>query len=360
MPKVFISHSSCDKLFAEKLALDLKRRGIGVWLDKWEIRVGDSLRGKIFEEGIGKSDFVVVVLSESSLQSDWVQRELDSSFSISMRNKKAFILPLLLDVSPKDIPVAFADLRAADFRRDYEHGIKDLLAAITGRTQKSFATIFDIEKFNVISIKEKEPYTLGHLAGKGDLKGRDPRLHVRTGVIIADHGIVLTKAKSWDPPDFERYSVVLKDGTLFNNIDCLYVDLSTYTALIKVPYESMAFSSIGNSDTVSVGDEVVSIHNPLIGYKNGYRFRVLRITSEIIDDEKRFLGIGQDISYSEIDCGSPIFNSCGDLIGIVNRPVYYLRGVHTEPKILCINNIMVMITNYLHKPYEKTKGTNSY
>jgi hypothetical protein len=47
MPRVFISHSSQDKSFAEKIALDLKRRGIGIWIDKWEIKVGDSLRASV-------------------------------------------------------------------------------------------------------------------------------------------------------------------------------------------------------------------------------------------------------------------------------------------------------------------------
>jgi len=47
MPKVFISHSSKDKAFAEHLAADLKNAGLEVWLDKWEIEVGDSIVKKI-------------------------------------------------------------------------------------------------------------------------------------------------------------------------------------------------------------------------------------------------------------------------------------------------------------------------
>lgn len=35
--KVFISYSSKDKIFAEKLSRDLLKLDLDVWLDKWEI-----------------------------------------------------------------------------------------------------------------------------------------------------------------------------------------------------------------------------------------------------------------------------------------------------------------------------------
>lgn len=49
MPSLFLSHSSADKTFVEKLAKDLEGVGVNVWFDKWEIKVGDSLTGKIWE-----------------------------------------------------------------------------------------------------------------------------------------------------------------------------------------------------------------------------------------------------------------------------------------------------------------------
>ncbi|MFW5667325.1 MAG: toll/interleukin-1 receptor domain-containing protein, partial [Coleofasciculus sp.] len=42
--KAFISHSSIDKPFVERLATDLRsREGIDAWLDKWEILPGDRI-----------------------------------------------------------------------------------------------------------------------------------------------------------------------------------------------------------------------------------------------------------------------------------------------------------------------------
>src|SRR5438552_16025265 len=46
-PSVFLCHSSKDKPFVERLALDLRKLGTGVWLDKWEIKAGDSILERI-------------------------------------------------------------------------------------------------------------------------------------------------------------------------------------------------------------------------------------------------------------------------------------------------------------------------
>lgn len=63
----FISHASEDKSsVARPLANMLSERGVRVWVDESEIRVGDSLRNKI-DEGLSHSEFGVIVLSHSFL-----------------------------------------------------------------------------------------------------------------------------------------------------------------------------------------------------------------------------------------------------------------------------------------------------
>lgn len=47
MSSIFLSHTSLDKPFVEKLAKDLKRIGINVWFDKWEIKIGESIHGEL-------------------------------------------------------------------------------------------------------------------------------------------------------------------------------------------------------------------------------------------------------------------------------------------------------------------------
>lgn len=78
MPQLFLSHSSKDNEFVEKLRQSLKADGYNVWYDDWEIRVGDSIIQKI-NDGISESDFLIIVLSKNSVNSKWVREELNSA-----------------------------------------------------------------------------------------------------------------------------------------------------------------------------------------------------------------------------------------------------------------------------------------
>jgi hypothetical protein len=69
---VFISHASEDKeAVAKPLANLLRSRKINVWLDQYELTVGDSLRRKI-DQGLRDSNFGVVVLSEKFSDSNGI------------------------------------------------------------------------------------------------------------------------------------------------------------------------------------------------------------------------------------------------------------------------------------------------
>jgi hypothetical protein len=78
MSSIFLSHTSCDKPFVEKLARDLKRIGVNVWFDKWEIEVGESITWKI-GQGIRENEYLGIVLSPEALNSEWVKSELGSA-----------------------------------------------------------------------------------------------------------------------------------------------------------------------------------------------------------------------------------------------------------------------------------------
>lgn len=129
---VFLCHSSRDKSFVEKLANDLNNAGIGVWFDKWEIRVGDSIIDKI-NEGIGNGDYLAIVLSTASVASPWVNRELNAGLMRELQERSVFVLPILLETC--NIPPLISDKMYADFSADYDNGLDDLMA----RFQESFS-----------------------------------------------------------------------------------------------------------------------------------------------------------------------------------------------------------------------------
>jgi hypothetical protein len=112
MPSIFLSHNTKDKFFVRELADRLSRMGVKVWIDEAEIKVGDSLTEKI-GKAIEETDFVGVVLSKNSINSQWVQKELQIALQEEFRKRKVVVLPLLLE--PVDIPPFLKDKLYADF-----------------------------------------------------------------------------------------------------------------------------------------------------------------------------------------------------------------------------------------------------
>lgn len=144
MASVFLSHNSADKPFVRRLAQSLQSHGHVVWLDEAEINIGDSLIGKI-REGLDKVDFVAVVLSENSIASEWVQRELDISSNREIAEKRVILLPLLLQ--KVDLPGFLLGKRYGDFTSEdlYEHSLSEVLKALGPVDKKISETEEDIE-----------------------------------------------------------------------------------------------------------------------------------------------------------------------------------------------------------------------
>jgi len=65
---VFISYSHNDKKFVDALARQLVMHHVSVWLDRWELSIGDSIIEKV-QEAIDESSALLVILSKSSTNS---------------------------------------------------------------------------------------------------------------------------------------------------------------------------------------------------------------------------------------------------------------------------------------------------
>ena len=146
MATIFLSHSSANKPFVRKLGNSLTALGHNVWLDEWKIRVGDSIVEKV-SEGIEKADFVVVVLSSTSVASRWVEREWQAKYWDEINRRRVHILPVLLDSCR--IPQLLRDKKYADFRTNYEKALFDLAESLIprqdlGQIEKYYADFIDI------------------------------------------------------------------------------------------------------------------------------------------------------------------------------------------------------------------------
>jgi hypothetical protein len=178
MEHIFLSHSSKDKSFVRMLAADIKASGDGIWLDEIELQVGDSLTGSI-SSAIREARYLIAFLSENSLNSYWVEKELELASTGGIANKCISVLPLLIGrIRLGDIPSSLKDLLFLDFRdaAQYDAAFHKLLR----RVKPDFKSekILNIDSFRADQLVEfaHDPllrdwvvdYLIGALPGRID------------------------------------------------------------------------------------------------------------------------------------------------------------------------------------------------
>lgn len=100
---LFISHATEDKeTVVRPLAHGLDDRGVDVWYDEFELRIGDSLRRKI-DQGIARSRFGLVVLSTAFFSKNWPQYELAGLVARDMSDGRQRLLPIWHDITKEEL-----------------------------------------------------------------------------------------------------------------------------------------------------------------------------------------------------------------------------------------------------------------
>lgn len=130
----FISHSSSDHAFAERLHADLQARGVRCWFAPEDMKIGDPIRVRI-DESIGLHDKLLLVLSENSVASSWVEQEVETALDRERRHGKTVLFPIRLDDAVMKIEIGLPALirntrHIGDFTRWKDH---DAYQAAFGR-----------------------------------------------------------------------------------------------------------------------------------------------------------------------------------------------------------------------------------
>jgi len=138
-PKVFISHASEDKeRFVLDFATKLYSKGIEAWVDRWEMRPGDSLVTKIFEEGIKNAQAMIVVISEYSVDKKWVRAELNVGVVKQIEQATRLIPVIIGNVDDSQLPESLRDTVWVHVRDldNYDAEFKSIVGVIYGWTEK--------------------------------------------------------------------------------------------------------------------------------------------------------------------------------------------------------------------------------
>jgi uncharacterized protein YjbI with pentapeptide repeats len=94
----FISYSSKDQKFTERLHADLQSHGVRCWFAPEDLKIGDKLR-PLIDESIYVYDRLLLVLSAHSVASQWVEQEVETALERERKEKRAVLFPIRLDNS---------------------------------------------------------------------------------------------------------------------------------------------------------------------------------------------------------------------------------------------------------------------
>lgn len=137
-----------------------------------------------------------------------------------------------------------------------------------------------------------------------------------SGVIITSDGYIVTNNHVID--NASSINVTLADGTSYP-ATLIGKDAATDLAVIKIEATDLTIAVLGNSDGISVGDTVVAIGNPL-GRLGGSATDgiISALDREITIDNETMRLLQTNAAVNPGNSGGGLFNSRGELIGIVN------------------------------------------
>lgn len=170
-------------------------------------------------------------------------------------------------------------------------------------------------------------------------------LGLGTGVIVTSNGYIVTNAHV----SGEKYSkcyVTLASGKTYNG-DVVWSNTDIDMAVVKINQKNLQTASLGDSDSIKIGETVYAIGNPI-----GYEFQ-RTVTSGIIsavdrtikfeEDEKEIYMedlIQTDATINPGNSGGPLVNTDGQVIGINGVKITSAEGISFAIPINSIKNVI--------------------
>ena len=187
-----------------------------------------------------------------------------------------------------------------------------------------------------------------------------------SGFIVTSDGYIVTNYHVVEDGDSDGITVTLYDGSVYDATLVGY-DSSNDVAVLKIDATDLTPVVLGDSDTLSVGDTVVAIGNPLGEL-------TFSLTAGVVSALDREVTVSSDSSGSSVtmnliqtdaainsgNSGGALFNEYGEVIGITNAK--YSSSSSSEASIdnigfaIPINTVKSIIESiiengYVEKPY---------
>jgi len=121
----FISYSSKNQQFADRIYADLQSKGVRCWFAPEDLRIGDKTRIAI-DESIRTHDKLLLILSKYSVNSEWVEQEVETALAREREEKRLVLFPIRLDDTVMEIKSGWPALiknsrHIGDFKKWKDH-----------------------------------------------------------------------------------------------------------------------------------------------------------------------------------------------------------------------------------------------
>lgn len=123
MSRVFISYRRTDKDFVDTLVGDLEKHHFPIWIDRKSIALGEPWQRAILETIETNTSVLIVVLSPSAIQSEWIGIEYDLAL-----DKGITVIPYIYQ--PCEVPARLTHLQSV------KHSNPNAFNDLVGRIQK--------------------------------------------------------------------------------------------------------------------------------------------------------------------------------------------------------------------------------
>ena len=163
-----------------------------------------------------------------------------------------------------------------------------------------------------------------------------------SGFIVTTDGFILTNAHV--VKDADEVMVKLNDKREFK-AKVIGIDLRTDVAVLKVNATSLSKVSIGNPDTIKVGEWVAAIGAPF-GLENTMTVGIVSAKGRALPQENFVPFIQTDVAINPGNSGGPLFNLKGEVIGI-NSQIYSRTGGYMGLSFAIPINVAMDVMNQL-------------
>jgi TIR domain/Pentapeptide repeats (8 copies) len=121
----FISYSSKNDEFVHRLHADLQDKGVRCWFAPHDMKIGAKILDTL-DQAIRLRDKILLVLSEASIASDWVEDEVTKGFAEERQRSETVLFPLRIDDAVLTTAEAWAvklrdNRNIGDFRNWKDH-----------------------------------------------------------------------------------------------------------------------------------------------------------------------------------------------------------------------------------------------